>query len=116
MIRDFTFGGGYRDKKLKITAILAIPAEYGREDDEFLIDVTITSMYIPRLREYSFYIMGGERRIYNATDVTELSREGRSTITVLAAFQFRPDFLYSDIRFGFLYEPYSHVKFFGLNH
>ena len=118
MIKDLTFGGIYNDERLRIETILVTPAKHGYADDTLLFEVCISTHGAdrPQLREYTFYIMDGQSRIYNATDVTELSADELWTITVLVAYPFRTEYLYHDIQLGFRYEPYNCVEFVEIGH
>jgi len=118
MIRDLIIGGNYKDEHLNIDAILVNPAEHDRDDNVLLFEIRITTPDIPvlKINEWVFYLMDGNNRIYNAIDYTELPRDDISKMTVIAAYNFRPEFLYNEIRIGFLYKEYACIEFFEIGH
>jgi hypothetical protein len=117
MIKDLIFGGSYKDENISMEIMLVNPAEHNYGNNTLTFEVRITMKGIATdFSEWNFYIMDEQNHIYNAADVTELSRDGVSTITVLAAYHFRPEYLYNDLRLGFLYVPYNCIYFLGISH
>jgi len=119
MIKDLIFGGSYKDENLLMEAILLDPAEHGYAENVLLFEIRITliSTEKPHINKFVFYIMDGQTKsIYNATDVTEISTDEIWAMTALVAYPFRADYLYHDIRLGFLYEPYNCIEFVEINH
>ena len=116
MISELTIGGRYEDKKLHVDAMLVTPAEHERDDNVLLFEVNIKTAgeNASNVSEWTFYIVGAQDRIYNATDVTEINLDGMVVLHV--AYEFRPEFLYNDIRLGFLYAPYNRIEFIGISH
>ena len=117
MIKDLTFGGSYKDENISMDAMLVNPAEHGYGNDTLTFEVRITMKGATTdVDDWSFYIIDGQQNIYNAADVAELPSDGISTIAVIVAYHFRPEYLYNDIRLGFYYEPYNCIQFIEINH
>lgn len=117
MIKNLTFGGRYGDEIVIMEAMLVNPVENGYGNDTLTFEVRIiTKGRTTDLSEWNFYIMDGQNNIHNAADVTELPKDGISTIAVLVAYEFRAEYLYNDIRLGFLYEPHNGIYFVDINH
>ena len=119
MIKDLTFAGKFIDENLlRVEAILANPTKHGYSDDiiGFEIRITMGGKATTELDKWTFYIVSGQNRIYNAENVTEIPCDGMSTINLIVAYKFRTEYLYNDIRLGFLYKPYNCIDFIEISH
>lgn len=113
MIEDLYFSGAYSDGALKIEATLVNPADYGFSEDVLLFLLQIYGD--ADADSFTFYIGGKQDCLYNAESVTHLKKDGLG-ISIIVSYLFRPEFLYSQVRLGFLYEPHGKVEFIKIKH
>ena len=117
MIKDLTFGGNYKDENISMEVMLVNPTEHNYGNNTLTFEVRIITKGVAiDFSEWNFYIMDDQHNIYNAADVTKLPNDGISTIVVLVGYHFRPEYLYNDIRLGFLYAPYNCIQFIEVSH
>lgn len=133
MLKNFLYGGGYHDENVSVSMLLENPMECGFEEGNLVFSIHVrrenessnTSMM--RLEDFTFYIMDENNRLYNtknlpcplpcpdallySSDNDELIRPDGLILT-----DFKPEFLFQNLRIVFYYQPYQKFKIIELSH
>jgi hypothetical protein len=117
MLKNKGIAGAYHDENISVGVLLENPLDYGLEATELVFSVTITAKSESaalNLKDFAFYIMDETNHIHNAHVVPHLSQEAdpnddglvRRPDCLLCA-EFKPEFLFQDLRVTFYYAPYG---------
>ena len=129
MLKNYGYGGAYRDDKISVSVLLESPLEYGLEANNLVFSVTLNSKNneaaVPRLEDFTFHIMDEAGRLYNTENApclkpdTEMSAKTEEPIRKpdwLIVTTFNHEFLFQDLRIAFLYRPYGKTNIIELSH
>ena len=128
MLKNFGYGGAYRDENISVSVLLENPLDYGIEAAKLVFSVVLkdrNSDTSPRLEDFTFYIMDERNHLYNLQNTpcvnhdTEAAADGNDPVQ-------RPDglimtdinhhFLFQDLRIAFNYRNRTGIRIIELKH
>jgi hypothetical protein len=122
VLKNFGYGGAYRDEDIYVGALLENPLDCGFEASVMTFSVTLRSKNgVPlRLDNFVFYVMDESGCMYNAplSPYSKADADGESAYQAggLIRTDFRHEFLFQDLRIAFLCRPYAVVNVISLKH
>ena len=121
MLKNFGYGGVYRDDDVTIGITLENPLDYDLSADVLAFEVKTESKHsgvdAPQTNGITLYIMDEDNRMYNARNTeckrsdTELNKH-----TWLITTDLKPELLYQAIRVAFYYKPHDRIHIIKLQH
>ena len=127
MLKNFGYGGAYRDENLSISVLLENPLDYEIETTKLVFSVVLKdkSGSIPKLEDFAFYIMDESNRLFSAESKpytnhdTELTTDHDEPVRKpdwLIITDFNHDFLFQDLRIAFNILHQSSIRIIELRH
>lgn len=125
MLKNFGYDGVYYNQDITVSVLLENPSDYDLEATTLVFSVTIkdkrsgtTNLH---LEDFSFYIMDEQNYIYNTKKAIGLQssvndNEPVRNPDILILTEFRPEFLFQDLRIAFYYEPCQQFHIIELKH
>lgn len=111
MLKNMGYYGTYRNQNVSISVLLENPLHCGLEPSKLVFSVIVKDkqkqVQAPGFRECTFYIMDEQDRIYNAEKLLGVQPEMEAPAVEgeelhhpdgLIAADFRPEFLFQDLR------------------
>jgi hypothetical protein len=108
MLKGIIFSGKYCDEYLTVSVTSEEPLSHGLDSGTLSFSFTIKESVntdAPRTDDFTFYLMDEADRLYNTRlerviPADTLSRDAREPNPLILA-EFKPDFLYQDLRVAF---------------
>lgn len=125
MLKNFGYDGVYYNQDIAVSVLLENPSDYDLEAATLVFSVTIRDKRNGtanlHLEDFSFYIMDEQNHIYNTKKAAGLQSSVKDNEPVrnpdiLILTEFRPEFLFQDLRIAFYYEPYRQFHLIELRH
>ena len=129
MLKNYGYGGAYRDENISVSVLLENPLEYGFEANTLVFSVSLKAKNVetavPRLEDFKFHIMDETNHFYDTQVVPyskadiEMTSEDNEPVRKpdgLITANFKHDFLFQDLRIAFLYRPYGKANTIELKH
>jgi hypothetical protein len=125
MLKNYGYDGAYRDENISISVMLENPLLLGLEPTTLVFSVTVKGKKgnMPRLEDFSFYVMDEANRLHNTRSTPYPTATGKQEENVperqpggLIVCDFKHDFLFQDLRLAFYYRPYGKLNIIELKH
>ena len=125
MLKNFGYDGVYYNQDITVSVLLENPSDYDLEAATLVFSVTIKDKRSGtanlHLEDFSFYIMDEQNHIYNTKKAVGLQSSVKDNEPVrnpdiLLLAEFRPEFLFQDLRIAFYYEPSQQFHIIELKH
>ena len=128
MLKNFGYGGIYRDENISVSVLLENPLEYGIEANKLVFSVVLkdhSGAAFPELENFSFYVMDESKRLYNARSLPYLKQDtgaaGGDDEPVrkpdgLIITDFNHDFLFQNLRIAFSCRNNTNIRIIELKH
>ena len=129
MLKKLGYSGAYRDQNISVSVLLENPLDYGLDPATLVFSVIVkdkqNSATALGFVDYSFFIIDEQNHIYNtkkklgvcsntktAADDDEPTRCSDGLILV----DFKPEFLFQDLRIAFYHEAYQQLYIIKLKY
>lgn len=129
MLKDCGYGGAYHDKDISVSMLLENPLDCGLEAASLVFSVIIRDKGTGSAKlspeDFTFYIMDEHNSIYNTQKVFGLRPKVRvlqeddepvREPDCLIFTEFRPEFLFQDMRIAFYYRHHRQLHIIELRH
>ena len=127
MLKNFSYYGTYHDENLTIGLLLENPIDYGQDAAVITFSVTLKAAsnkgVPPRLEDFTFYLMDEGNRIFNTIFVTALASatviddvEPVCKPDGLILAEFKPEYLFQDLRIAFYDRSHEKINIIELRH
>jgi len=125
LLKNLKFSGVYHDESVSVHVTLENPADYSLDASALLFSVTVKDKSGGALspKDVNFYIMDEANHMYNTHCLPAPSDEGCIEDNEpayrpgwLIVTDFKPDFLYQDLRVVFYFKPCQKINVIELNH
>jgi hypothetical protein len=128
MLKNFGYGGAYRDENISVSVLLENPLDYGIEAAKLVFSVAIedkNSGTSSRLEDFIFYIMDEGNHLYHFQNTPCLNHDTEASTDDIDPVQ-KPDgliitdinyaFLFQDLRIAFRYPNHTDLRIIELKH
>jgi hypothetical protein len=128
MLKNFGYGGAYRDKNISVSVLLENPLDYGIDAAKLVFSVALKHKNggtPPRFENFTFYIMDESNHSYNLQNTPCLNHDTEAAADDNDPVQ-RPDgliitdinhaFLFQDLRIAFSYRNRTDIRIIELKH
>ena len=129
MLKNYGYGGAYRDDNISVSVLLENPLEYGLEANTMVFSVTLNARNsetaVPRFEDFTFHIMDEASGLHSTksvafleSDTATISEDGEPIRKPdgLIVTTFNHEFLFQDLRVAFAYLPYGKTNVIELSH
>ena len=128
MLKNYGYSCLYRAKGADISVLLENPLTYDLSPDTLVFSVTLESEHSDKsvlgLEDIKFYLMDESGRIYNTQVIpgakvvlaSDVDKEEAPRHDGLMCVEFRPDFLFQDLRLVFHVKASSEIAIIQLMH
>ena len=129
MLKNYVYDGAYRDERMSISVMLENPLEYGLEANTLAFGITLQAKdqeaRIPKLEDFTFYIMDEANRLYNTQKVSFLQSDAE-VVVYYDGVVYKPDglitigfecyFLFQNLRIAFFHRDYNNIQIISMKH
>ena len=129
MLKNFGYDGTYRDRNISISVLLENPLDYDLEAATLVFSVTVKDKRNGAenlsFESCTFYIMDEQNRIYNTQKAPALQLAAGTAAEddepirqpdCLIFTDFKPEFLFQNLRIAFYYTPCRQIHIIELKH
>ena len=126
MLKNFGYGGAYRDVSVSVSVTLENPLECGLEATELVFSVALRAKNgdTLKLEDFTFCVMDEANQLYKTQSIPYTKPD----IEIISDDEpvrrpdglihtgFMHEFLFQDLRIAFHYRPYKKLKIIALKH
>ena len=125
MLKNLKFSGVYHDENLSIHVTLENPANYSLDASMLVFSVAAKDKSGGAIKpeDINCYVMDEANHMYNTRCMSAPSVESNNNDNEptyrpgwLIVTDFKPDFLYQDLRIAFYFKPCNKISIIELNH
>lgn len=128
MLKNLGYDGAYNDENISVNILLENPMDWDFEETNLVFSIALRgkkeSAIAIKFEDFNFYIMdeanylhntrsvSRSRRVIEAIDDDEPIRQPDGLILT----DFKPSFLFQELRIAFYYQPYRRIIIIELKH
>jgi hypothetical protein len=126
MLKPLGISGAYRDDQISVSVQLENPADHDLPVSVLAFSVTLRTMNGETLHpnDFTFYIFDEGTQLHNTQNApylsavcdTEDTEEPTRIPDRVICTDFKPEYLFQDLRIAFYYRPYKDIRIIGLQH
>lgn len=121
MLKNFGYDGVYNDENISVSVLLENPIDWNFEETNLVFSIALRgkkeSAVAIKLEDFNFYIMDETNHLHNTRSVSRPKRiieiiddeEPIRQPDGLILAEFKPGFLFQDLRIAFYYQPYRRI-------